>query len=155
MVDIDAIKRRFESLLPTVDERMRRVIAAAEVSPSITVISVDTKKKELAGDFKNGGRELRLKGDPEQVRVHDFVIPELGRVTPYGVYDVGKNRGWVSVGIDHDTATFAVESIPTMVAFDGQTRLPPSSALADYRRLGRQQRFTGQALEAGVAEVGR
>src|SRR4029077_1336592 len=51
------------------------------------------------------------KGDPEQVRVHDFVIPELGRVTPYGVYDVGKNRGWVSVGIDHDTATFAVESI--------------------------------------------
>src|SRR6266404_5681429 len=75
------------------------------------VISVDTKKKELVGDFKNGGRELRLKGDPEQVRVHDFVIPELGRVTPYGVYDVGKNRGWVSVGIDHDTATFAVESI--------------------------------------------
>src|ERR1700732_4356872 len=68
------------------------------------VISVDTKKKD-------GGRELRLKGDPEQVRVHDFVIPELGRVTPYGVYDVGKNRGWVSVGVDHDTATFAVESI--------------------------------------------
>src|SRR4029077_2360560 len=75
------------------------------------VISVDTRKKELVGDFKNGGRELRLKGDPEQVRVHDFVIPELGRVTPYGVYDVGKNRGWVSVGIDHDTSTFAVESI--------------------------------------------
>src|SRR6202047_9558 len=75
------------------------------------VISVDTQKKELVGDFKNAGRELRLKGDPEQVRVHDFVIPELGRVTPYGVYDVGKNRGWVSVGIDHDTATFAVESI--------------------------------------------
>src|SRR5260370_3193498 len=75
------------------------------------VISVDTKKKELVGDFKNGGRELRLDGDPEQVRVHDFVIPELGRVTPYGVYDVGKNQGWVSVGIDHDTATFAVESI--------------------------------------------
>ena len=63
------------------------------------------------GDFKNAGRELRLKGDPEPVRVHDFVIPELGRVTPYGVYDVGKNRGWVSVCIDHDTATFAVESI--------------------------------------------
>ena len=75
------------------------------------VISVDTKKKELVGDFKNVGRELRRKGDPEKVRVHDFVIPELGRVTPYGVYDVGQNRGWVSVGIDHDTATFAVESI--------------------------------------------
>ena len=75
------------------------------------VISVDTKKKELVGDFKNGGRELRPKGDPEQVRVHDFVIPALGRATPYGVYDVGKNRGWVSVGTDHDTASFAVESI--------------------------------------------
>src|SRR6476660_436608 len=75
------------------------------------VISVDTKKKELVGDFKNGGGELRPKGDPEQVRVHDFVSAELGRVTPYGVYDVGKNRGWVSVGVDHDTATFAVESI--------------------------------------------
>ena len=72
------------------------------------VISVDTKKKELVGGFKNAGRELRLKGDPEQVRVHDFVIPELGRVTPYGVYDVGKNRGWVSVGVDHDTATFSL-----------------------------------------------
>src|SRR5580704_4032205 len=65
----------------------------------------------MVGDFKNGGRELRPQGDAEQVRVHDFVIPELGRVTPYGVYDVGKNRGWVSVGVDHDTATFAVESI--------------------------------------------
>jgi hypothetical protein len=60
---------------------------------------VDTNKKELVGDFKNGGRELRPKGNPEQVRVHDFVIPELGRVTRYGVYDVGKYRGWVSVGV--------------------------------------------------------
>jgi transposase len=75
------------------------------------VISVDTKKKEWVGNFKNGGRALRPKGDPEQVRVHDFVIPALGRATPYGVYDVGKNRGWVNVGTDHDTATFAVESI--------------------------------------------
>ena len=75
------------------------------------VISVDTKKKELIGDFKNGGRELRPKGDPEAVRVHDFVIPELGKATPYGVYDVSHNVGWVNVGIDHDTASFAVESI--------------------------------------------
>ncbi len=75
------------------------------------VISVDTKKKELVGDFKNGGRELRPKGDPERVRVHDFIIPKNGRVNPYGVYDIGKNAGWVNVGIDHDTATFAVESI--------------------------------------------
>ena len=75
------------------------------------VISVDTKKKELVGDFKNGGRELRPKGQPEKVRVHDFVDPELGRATPYGVYDLGQNSGWVSVGMDHDTAEFAVETI--------------------------------------------
>jgi transposase len=74
-------------------------------------ISVDTKKKELIGPFKNGGRELRPKGEPEQVRVHDFIIRELGRVTPYGVYDVAQNEAWVSVGVDHDTAAFAVESI--------------------------------------------
>lgn len=74
-------------------------------------ISVDTKKKELVGDFRNAGRELRPKGDPERVRVHDFKIPELGRAVPYGVYDIAANDGWVSVGIDHDTAAFAVESI--------------------------------------------
>lgn len=75
------------------------------------VISVDTKKKELIGNFKNGGRELRPQGSPEKVLVHDFVIPELGRAVPYGVYDLGNNTGWVSVGVDHDTASFAVESI--------------------------------------------
>ena len=74
-------------------------------------ISVDTKKKELVGDFKNGGRELRPKGAPEPVRVHDFKIPELGKVSPYGIYDITANSGWVNVGIDHDTAAFAVESI--------------------------------------------
>lgn len=74
-------------------------------------ISVDTKKKELVGDFKNGGRELRPKGTPEPVRIHDFKIPELGKVAPYGVYDITANSGWVNVGIDHDTAAFAVESI--------------------------------------------
>ena len=75
------------------------------------VISVDTKKKELVGDFKNNGRELRPKGDPEKVRVHDFVIPELGRAAPYGVYDVTRNQGWISVGVDHDTSAFAAQSI--------------------------------------------
>ena len=74
-------------------------------------ISVDTKKRELIGPFKNGGRELRPKGEPEQVLTHDFIIRELGRVTPYGVYDVAQNEAWVSVGVDHDTAAFAVESI--------------------------------------------
>jgi hypothetical protein len=75
------------------------------------VISVDTKKKELVGDFKNAGREYRPKGEPEKVRVHDFIIPEMGRATPFGVYDVTSNTGWVNVGIDHDTSAFAVESI--------------------------------------------
>ena len=75
------------------------------------VISVDTKKKELVGEYKNGGRELRPKGDPEEVKVHDFLDKELGRATPYGIYDIGRNTGWVNVGIDHDTAEFAVESI--------------------------------------------
>jgi transposase len=75
------------------------------------IISVDTKKKELIGDFKNAGREWQPQGEPEQVRVHDFIDRELGKVAPYGVYDVTANNGWVSVGIDHDTAEFAVESI--------------------------------------------
>src|SRR5262249_20032497 len=74
------------------------------------VISVDTKKKELVGDFKNGGREWHPKGRPEQVRIHDFEDEELGKVVPYGVYDILRNEGWVSVGIDHDTATFAMAS---------------------------------------------
>ena len=75
------------------------------------VISVDTKKKELVGDFKNAGREWRPQGDPEKVRSHDFIDKELGKVAPYGVYDLTRNDGWVSVGIDHDTAAFAVASI--------------------------------------------
>ena len=74
-------------------------------------VSVDTKKEELVGDFKNGGRELRPKGDPEPVRVHDFEIPALGKVAPYGVYDIAANAGLVNLGTDHDTAAFAVESI--------------------------------------------
>ena len=83
----------------------------AELAAGEPVISVDTKKKELVGDFKNGGRELRPKGRPEHVRVHDFLIPGLGRAIPYGVYDLATNTGWVSVGIDHDTAAFAVATI--------------------------------------------
>jgi hypothetical protein len=75
------------------------------------VISVDTKKKELVGDFKNNGQEWRPRGNPAKVRVHDFVIPDLGRAAPYGVYDLAQNTGWVSVGVDNDTASFAVETI--------------------------------------------
>ena len=76
-------------------------------------ISVDTKKKELVGDFKNGGRTWRRKGEPDRVRVHDFIIrdPGHGKAIPYGVYDLRRDEGWVSVGIDHDTASFAVNAI--------------------------------------------
>lgn len=92
-------------------------------------ISVDTKKKELVGDFKNNGRELRPKGDPEPVRVHDFELPELGKVAPYGVYDITANSGWVNVGVDHDTAAFAVESIRRWWEALGQKRHPGATAL--------------------------
>ena len=85
--------------------------AAERLATGQPVISVDTKKKELIGEFRNGGREYQPKGQPEPVNVHDFPTDSLGRVTPYGVYDVAANAGWVSVGTDHDTATFAVESI--------------------------------------------
>jgi hypothetical protein len=93
------------------------------------VISVDAKKKELVGNFKNGGRELRPKGDPEPVQVYDFVDKELGRVTPYGIYDVAQNIGWVNVGIDHDTAAFAVESIRRWWQGMGRARYPQAKGL--------------------------
>ena len=93
------------------------------------VISVDTKKRELVGNFKNGGRELRPKGDPETVRVHDFLIPELGRATPYGIYDIARNTGWVNVGVDHDTAVFAVESIRRWWRSMGQPAYPKATRL--------------------------
>lgn len=93
------------------------------------VISVDTKKKELVGPFKNGGRELRPVGQPTEVLMHDFVIPELGRAAPYGVYDLAENAGWVSVGTDHDTAAFAVETIRRWWATMGRERYPDATRL--------------------------
>jgi hypothetical protein len=92
-------------------------------------ISVDTKKKELVGDFKNGGREWRPAGEPEEVRVHDFLDKKLGKVIPYGVYDIVNNQGWVNVGIDHDTAQFAANSIRTWWQEMGQSRFPHATEL--------------------------
>lgn len=89
-----------------INGRVKRQLAAAEPA-----ISVDTKKKELIGDFKNPGREWRPQGRPEEVRVHDFIDRRKGKAIPYGVYDLGRNTGWVSVGVDHDTAAFAVGTI--------------------------------------------
>ena len=102
-----------------INATVKAALAAGEPA-----ISVDTKKKELVGDFKNGGRELRPKGQPEPVRVHDFKIPELGKVAPYGVYDLAANHGWVSVGVDDDTGAFAVESIRRWWQKLGQVRIP-------------------------------
>ena len=108
--------------------------ALAEQQP---VISVDTKKKELVGDFRNNGREYRPQGHPEEVRVHDFLIKELGRAVPYGVYDLAANSGWVSVGVDHDTAapcslpgaSFAVNSIRQWWRNLGRVRYPNATRL--------------------------
>jgi len=93
------------------------------------VISVDTKKKELVGPFRNPGREWRPQGTPEQVRVHDFLIEELGRAVPYGVYDLAANAGWVSVGMDGDTAEFAVQAIRRWWQDVGQPRYPHARKL--------------------------
>ena len=100
--------------------------AIAEGQPAI---SVDAKKKELVGDFKNAGRELRRQGAPEPVRVHDFILPELGKVAPYGVYAISANHGWVSVGVDADTAAFAVESIRRWWYRLGLARYPDAKRL--------------------------
>ncbi len=89
-----------------INERVARQLRQGQPA-----ISVDTKKKELVGDFKNGGREWRPRGKPEPVRVHDFIDSKKGKAIPYGVYDLALNRGWVAVGIDHDTASFAVNTI--------------------------------------------
>jgi len=83
----------------------------ASLTQGLPVISVDTKKKELVGPYHNSGREWQPQGQPERVTVHDFPVPHLGKAIPYGVYDIGENLGWVNVGCDHDTASFAVESI--------------------------------------------
>jgi len=101
------------------------------------VISVDTKKKGLVGDFRTNGREYRPQGNPEEVRVHDFLIKELGRAVPYGVYDLAANSGWVSVGVDHDTAaacslpgaSFAVNSIRQWWLTVGRARYPDATRL--------------------------
>jgi hypothetical protein len=104
-------------------------VTKAALATQQPVISVDTKKKELVGDFKNAGREWRPRGQPEEVRVHDFLIEQLGRAVPYGVYDLAADVGWVSVGIDHDTAAFAVQTIRRWWQDVGRIRYPEAKRL--------------------------
>ena len=129
--------------------------AAAFLAAGEPVVSVDAKKKELVGDFKNPGREWQPQGKPEQVRVYDFPIKGLGRATPYGVYDLGRNTGWVNVGMDHDTATFAVESIRRWWSEVGQVQYPEAKRLLGSRGWGRQQRLARAVMEMGTAAAGR
>ena len=101
----------------------------AQIQRGQPAISVDTKKKELIGDFKNGGREWHPKGQPEEVRVYDFVDPKRGKAIPYGVYDLRRNLGWVSVGVTHDTAAFAVATIRRWWRYMGRKTYPRARAL--------------------------
>lgn len=118
---------------PDRDAQFRHIAGAVQLQLSLgePVISVDTKKKELVGPFRNGGRELRPAGDPERVLMHDFVIDDAdhGRVSPYGVYDLAANEAWVSVGTDHDTAAFAVEAIRRWWQTMGQPLYPEARRL--------------------------
>jgi transposase len=116
---------------PDRDAQFEHINAQAEafLAAGEPAVSVDAKKKELVGDFKNPGREWQPQGKPEQVRVYDFPIKGLGRATPYGVYDLGQNTGWVNVGMDHDTAAFAVESIRRWWSEVGQAQYPQAKRL--------------------------
>lgn len=101
----------------------------AFLSRNLPVVSVDTKKKELVGTFKNGGREWQPTGQPELVNVHDFPDPAVGKAIPYGIYDIGRNAGWVTVGQDHDTASFAVASLRRWWEVVGQPTYPHANQL--------------------------
>jgi len=116
---------------PDRDEQFRHInrAAAGAIESGQPVISVDTKKKELVGDFKAVGAELRPQGSPIPVRVHDFKDKELGKAIPYGVYDLAQDSGWVSVGVNHDTAAFAVESIRSWWQQLGKARYPEAATL--------------------------
>jgi transposase len=125
------VKTREGKQHPDRDAQFRHIdqVARRMVDLGQPVISVDTKKKELVGDFKNAGREWRLKGQPELARVHDFKDKELGKAIPHGIYGISLDEGWVTVGIDHDTAQFAVNSIRAWWEHLGQPRYPDATTL--------------------------
>ena len=146
---------------PDRDAQFRHIhdTAAAFLAAGDPVVSVDAKKKENVGPFKKGGREWQPKGQPENVNVHDFIGKELGKVTPYGVYDVAGNAGWVSVGTDHDTAAFTVATIRTWWDKAGQAVCPGARRLlitADgggsngYRTRLRKTELAAFAAETGL-----
>jgi hypothetical protein len=117
------------------------------------VISVDTKKKELVGDFANKGREWQPKGEPEPVRVHDFIDPGLGKAIPYGVYDIGNNEGWVSVGDTADTGEFAVSAIRRWWDQMGKARFPTATRLLITADAGGSNGYRIRAWKHHLAQL--
>ncbi|MFE8011083.1 ISAzo13 family transposase [Streptomyces sp. NPDC057418] len=117
------------------------------------VISVDTKKKELVGEFKNSGRQWRPAGEPVQVGVHDFADPQLGKAVPYGIYDLAANTGWVNVGTDHDTAAFAVESIRRWWHGQGQAAYPQATRLLITADAGGSNGYRTRAWKLELARL--
>ena len=145
---------------PDRDAQFRRIhdTASAFQAAGQPVVSVDCKKKELVGQFKNSGQTWRPAGDPEQVNVHDFMDKELGKAIPYGIYDVGANTGWVSVGVDHETAAFAVNTLRSWWNTVGGSAYPDATRLlvtADSGGANGNRRRTWKTeLAALAAETG-
>jgi len=133
---------------PDRDEQFRHISRAASqaIEAGQPVISVDTKKKELIGDFKAVGAELRPQGSPIPVRVHDFKDTELGKAIPYGVYDLASDSGWVSVGVDHDTRRLRGRVDPLVVGAPRASALPARHDADDHRRLRSRDRAAGRGL---------
>ena len=142
---------------PDRDAQFEHINAAAIAMQAAgkPVISIDTKKKEPIGPYKNAGSDYRPKGCPDQVKVHDFVDAELGKVVPYGVYDIAANAGCVSVGIDNDTAQFSVNSIRRWLHLMGSERYPGTDQIHDHRGWRRLQRIARAAVQGRIAEAGR
>jgi transposase len=126
--------------------------AVAHLGDDEPVISVDTKKKELVGDYANGGSEWQPKGSPERVRVHDFIDPEMGKAIPYGVYDLANDEGWVSVGDDADTAAFAVATIERWWAQMGKARYPKATRLLVCADAGGSNGYRVRAWKTELAK---
>ena len=142
---------------PDRDAQFRRIARRVRAFQRLgqPVASIDTKKKELVGRYRNGGREWRPKGQPAEVKVHDFIDRELGKAIPYGVYDLTSNTGWVSVGVDHDTSEFAVETVRRWWLQMGRHAYPAATRLLLTGRRRRFQQQPQSALEVRVAEAGR
>jgi transposase len=129
-----------------ISDRVREYLAAG-----LPVVSVDAKKKELVGDFKNGGREYQPAGQPEQVNVHDFKDKQLGKAIPYGIYDLSANAGWVSVGTDHDTSAFAVATLRSWWDAIGRQRYPDAGRLLICADSGGSNGSRVRAWKIGLA----